>query len=213
LAASHFNIGNLLRDTGRLDEALKAYNEALSVFERLASNHPGVPAYQSGLAATLNQIALLDMGRRAWPEARERLRLAVAHQRAALAAQPQNANYIHWLKRHYTFLTSVEREMRNADAAIRAAHDLSGLSSGDPAGTYDFACTLAICIAIARIREQQELADEAMKALRVAVAAGWRKPWHMARDPDLAPLHGRDDFERFLAELFDRVFPADPFTR
>jgi hypothetical protein len=33
-----------------------------------------------------------------------------------------------------------------------------------------------------------------------------------ARDPDLAPLRGRDDFRRLAAEQLDRGFPARPFA-
>jgi hypothetical protein len=52
-----------------------------------------------------------------------------------------------------------------------------------------------------------------MRALRAAVAAGWSDPSHIARDPDLTPLHARDDFGWLVAEPFDRLFPANPFAR
>ncbi len=52
-----------------------------------------------------------------------------------------------------------------------------------------------------------------MNTLRAAIAAGWNDAGHTSRDPDLAPLHDRDDFRRLLAQLFDRGFPADSFVR
>ena len=32
----------------------------------------------------------------------------------------------------------------------------------------------------------------------------------MAKDPALAPLRDRDDFQQLVAELFDRIFPDGP---
>ena len=60
--------------------------------------------------------------------------------------------------------------------------------------------------------EAARLGDEAMGALQAAVAAGWNKADLMARDPDLASLRGRADFQRLLQLLQDRAFPADPFV-
>lgn len=50
-----------------------------------------------------------------------------------------------------------------------------------------------------------------MTFLRAAVTAGWSRASWTANDPDLDPLHPRDDFQRLLAEMFDREFPSDPF--
>jgi len=44
-------------------------------------------------------------------------------------------------------------------------------------------------------------ADLAMKCLRRAVAAGYRKPEQYRKDPDLNPLRGRPDFKQLVAEL------------
>ena len=51
--------------------------------------------------------------------------------------------------------------------------------------------------------------DRAMVTLRLAVDAGYRSFQWMTRDPDLAPLRGRDDFELLVMEL---AFPAEPFA-
>jgi hypothetical protein len=37
--------------------------------------------------------------------------------------------------------------------------------------------------------------------LREAAAKGYKDAAHMKQDTDLAPLRGRDDFKRLLAEL------------
>jgi hypothetical protein len=50
-----------------------------------------------------------------------------------------------------------------------------------------------------------------METLRQAVTAGYQKASRIAKDPDLAPLRDRDDFQGLLAQMFDRSFPRDPF--
>jgi hypothetical protein len=52
-----------------------------------------------------------------------------------------------------------------------------------------------------------------MTTLQAAVVAGWSDASHTAHDHDLAPLRERPDYRALLAGLFDRAFPADPFTR
>jgi len=59
--------------------------------------------------------------------------------------------------------------------------------------------------------EHHKCAENAMFWLRQAVRAGWNNALRICRDPDLAPLHDRDDFRQLVAELFDRTFPANPF--
>ena len=52
-----------------------------------------------------------------------------------------------------------------------------------------------------------------MEALSRAVTLGFKDNQKLQSETDLNPLHDRDDFQRLLAELLDRGFPADPFAR
>jgi tetratricopeptide (TPR) repeat protein len=49
LAGSHNDLGNLLDDLGRRDEAEKAYRSALALWEKLAEQFPAVPDYAMNL--------------------------------------------------------------------------------------------------------------------------------------------------------------------
>jgi hypothetical protein len=97
-----------------------------------------------------------------------------------------------------------------------------------PLHLFDAACVLSCSVPLAwRKVDRERYADEAMQTLRAAVTAGWGRPewaprdtravnrsiaaW-TAHDPDLFPLHDRDDFQRLVAQLFDRDFPTDPFA-
>jgi hypothetical protein len=111
-------------------------------------------------------------------------------------------------------LAAVEKALaicqRLADANPTVTQYQKGLASS----LYNKACYLALFIPRADgTSEAARYADEAMASLTKAVAAGWNNPALAATDSDLAPLHGRDDFRRLVAGLFDRVFPADPFAR
>ena len=48
-----------------------------------------------------------------------------------------------------------------------------------------------------------------MDTLRRAIAAGYRPVDWMRRDPDLAPLRSRPDFQLLMMDL---SFPAEPFA-
>ncbi len=51
------NLGNLLRETGHMDEARTSYEEARTLLENLQSAHPDVAMYKSDLATAYNNIA------------------------------------------------------------------------------------------------------------------------------------------------------------
>jgi hypothetical protein len=56
----------------------------------------------------------------------------------------------------------------------------------------------------------QTYAVRAVDLLREAVARGWKNAAHMKKDPDLAPLRKRDDFQKLLADLETKQKPAPP---
>jgi hypothetical protein len=75
---------------------------------------------------------------------------------------------------------------------------LHGLGSDPPVDAYNTACALALCIPIVEKDDQLDAAqrasakqfntDEAMKALRGAVAQGFHDIALMVKDTDLDPL-------------------------
>jgi hypothetical protein len=101
-----------------------------------------------------------------------------------------------------------------ADEASEVARQRRALWKDNAAELYNVACDLALCVPIARDEDRKlALAADAVATLRAAIMAGWNRAAHTSRDPDLAPLHDRDDFQRLLTGMFDRGFPIDPFAR
>jgi eukaryotic-like serine/threonine-protein kinase len=68
---------------------------------------------------------------------------------------------------------------------------------------YNFACAYAVASA-KHADKKPEYADRAIELLRKAVHAGWKDAAHMAKDTDLDPLRGREDFKKLMAELVNR---------
>jgi serine/threonine protein kinase/tetratricopeptide (TPR) repeat protein len=59
LAASQFGLGAVYLDTGRFDKAEAAYQQALAIQEKLATDHPEVAEYRRALAMTQSGLGLL----------------------------------------------------------------------------------------------------------------------------------------------------------
>jgi tetratricopeptide (TPR) repeat protein len=220
LAATRNNIGNVLNATGDPTRALKSYRLALEIRERLARDNPTVHSYQGTLGIVLSNIAEIEMIQGRWRDAREHLERATERQGAALAAMPHIRLYRERLVTALLRLWTVCRAINEPAEADRVAIDAVRVvrggaepAQGDPGGLYSTSCGLALCIAPAPPEQRPALADEAVQMLKHAIAAGWDNAQLTSRDPDLAPLHERQDFRRLLAELFDRGFPADPLAR
>jgi serine/threonine-protein kinase len=59
LGAAHFGIGWVLREKGKLAEALTAFQRALAIRQQLADAHPAATPRQQDLAASYNSIAVV----------------------------------------------------------------------------------------------------------------------------------------------------------
>jgi serine/threonine protein kinase len=204
--------GALLGELGQLPEALDSFRQALEVQERLVRDHPSIHFYQSGLGITLQNIAETEMLGGRWREALAHLERAIKYERAALAAMPGDQICQKGLKYQLLNLAKVYAALNQPAEMIRTAHELGALAQNFPPALYDAASALALCVPLTRGEQQRRLAAEAVQVLKRAIAAGWRDAAKINREPDLAPLRGRDDFRRLVAELFDRRFPADPFA-
>ena len=108
-----------------------------------------------------------------------------------------------------------------AAEAVSAFREAIGLLEGQGSPTsgtiYDLACSQSLLYGVASdpgsgltAADGQAEADEAMKSLRAAVAAGWKDRAHMRADSDLDPLRNRLEFRALMMDL---AFPTEPFAR
>ncbi len=99
-------------------------------------------------------------------------------------------------------------QIGQVDEAVTEVAELAKNPSGDALSWYNFACVYAIASG-KMADKKQEYADRAMDLLRNAVKAGWSDAAHMAKDPDLDSIRGREDFKKLIEELAEKS-PAKP---
>jgi tetratricopeptide (TPR) repeat protein len=211
LARSHNNLGILLKDLGKRDEAEREYHAALKEQKRLAAEHPSAPDFQNELAATLGNMAILRNAVNDWDAARELLEQARPHHEAALKANAQHVTYRLFYRNNLKTLSTSLLGLGDHAAAADTARKLAELVFEPIGDHYDAACFLSRSVPLAekdpKLSEarRKELvksyADQAMNLLRQAVAKGYKDAAHMKKDTDLDPICNREDFKRLIGEL------------
>jgi serine/threonine-protein kinase len=221
LAEVFSDLGSDLSTVGRLAEALEAEQQALTIHEKLAADSPANTDFQHMIASHRTAIGWIlgDLGRR--EEALRSLVLAREAQERLVADHPDNVLFQRELAQSIGFIGNAEHDLGHPDKAFKTlelARALHERLPAEPIMLYNLACINSrLCVLAAseltgeaaRARGDA-YADKAIAALRRAVAAGYRQIKVIRKDPDLAPLRTRGDFQQIL---LDAVFPDDPFAR
>ena len=211
LAKSHSNLGILLYQTGRPKEAEAAFRETLKLQQQLATDFPNQLDIRYELAGTLVSLANLCNQRRDFAAAKGYLDEAAPHHRATLKVNPRHPDYRQFYRNNLWTLAQAQAGLLDRAAAVKVAEQIRDLGWNPADDAYHAACALALCIPIVEKHDKlnaderqaavQFYGDEAMKLLRDAVAKGYKNAAQMKADRNLAPLRGRDDFQKLLAEL------------
>jgi tetratricopeptide (TPR) repeat protein len=113
LALSHYNLGVLLKDLGKLPEAESAFRQALHLQEQLAADFPTVPRYRQVLASCHHNLGTLLAGRGKHAQAEAAFRQALAIEEKLAADFPAVPEYrqrlAHSCTNYGTFLYSQKR--------------------------------------------------------------------------------------------------------
>jgi serine/threonine-protein kinase len=202
---------------GRHAEAFATLERAFGIVRRLAAENPTVEGYQGQLISCHREIgrALRRQGRLA--EAEQHLKQAKSGMEGLMTGHENEPGY----RRTFAY---IDRELgwiaRMQDRPAEALHNFESARVLDAkeaetsvGAVYDLACDWAVCIPLvgwnkddedlteAERAERQRLGDEAMKALRQAVAGGWTSHDHLTKDEDLDGLRSRADFQELLRSL------------
>jgi len=224
LGHAHQSVAWWLTRTQRLTGALEEYGRALQVLDRLARDHPTVSRYSSmhghtmsAMGDTLRELGRLDEALLTMRQAEEVLdRVArdnpdVAQYQSMKANQQLiSASLLDQMGHRGEAMTAYEQALATYE---RILHPAAGYS-------YNMACAHA-CLASLISTEPGELSpsrraeaarhlDQAMAALHRAVQGGYRQVGLATRDPDLAPLRSRPDFQQLMLDL---AFPTNPFAK
>jgi tetratricopeptide (TPR) repeat protein len=136
IATTLNNLGNLLSDMGKPEDARNSYERALKMRESLLSGDPGNVVYQSQVATTLNNLGALlsDMGK---PEdARNSYERALKMRESLLSGDPGNVVYQSQVAMTLNNLGNLLKNMGKPEDARnsyeRALKIYESLLSGDP---------------------------------------------------------------------------------
>jgi serine/threonine-protein kinase len=216
LAISWLNLGLLrhaLREPAGSEEA---FREAKALWEQLTREGPEVPEYESELASALQRLGLLLAERDGLAAGLPHWREAARHERAALAKSPHHARYQQALRGHYQAQAAALQSTKDAAGLAALAREWhQALPEGKDA--YLEARLLAGAVRLARAddkgrhgaKEVEGWAGEAVRLLEEAGRKGAADAPALRRDPALAPLRGREDFGRLLAELEKAARPRE----
>jgi tetratricopeptide (TPR) repeat protein len=205
------NLASSYAALGRQSEALKLREETLALGE--AKQGPDHPETLLSMVRLAQSLVALDRPSESVAVIDDCLRRA-------------EGKVVHPRLMPFAFKLRLRAFAKQQDASgCRQTAELwEKLNRTDADSLFEATCFRAVTAGVLRANAQSpgagrqagSEADIAMSWLAKAVAAGYCTPRHLARmsqDRDLDALRDRADLHCLLAELFDRVFPADPFAR
>jgi len=195
LAYTYTRMGVMVFDDGRAAESLAWYDKAIATLD------PAHRAEPRDFRAT-KILRNCHHNRANAYEALNRFAEAVKDRDRAVELSPAAEQPEMRAARAFSRLRA--GQVAEAVAEVQELANSSNLSAVD---SYNFACCYSI--ASGKVADKkQEYADRAMELLRKAVMAGFKDAAQMAKDTDLDPLRGRDDFKRLLEGLATAKKPA-----
>jgi serine/threonine-protein kinase len=194
-------------------DALRSCRRGLELLDGLDAAEREAVADPRGLALTYFLMGAVLMNLEQHGEAVPAFARAVEQQRRWLEQAPADRDRRKVLSRYYFHLAHVQREDGRLDESAATALERLRLWPADPDEVYDVACELARCAAkvgqgkpdgrlSAAERERRgHYAGQAIDVLRQAFAMGLKDAAAVRRDPDLEPLHSREDFRKLVAQM------------
>ncbi len=218
LISIYSQIAGIHARAGRTSQALTSREPALAVATRLVDAHLGDLGIQAELAGAYLNIAdlLSTIGKPS--EALTWSEKALSIQRKMVDAELSDSRYslAVGIRHHGIALLKCSRPTEAVRAFREAIGLLEGLESPTSGAIYDLACVQSLLSAVTSdpgsgltAHDGQAEADQAMKSLGRAVAAGWKDRAHMNADTDLDPLRNRNDFRALMMDL---ALPTKPFA-
>jgi tetratricopeptide (TPR) repeat protein/tRNA A-37 threonylcarbamoyl transferase component Bud32 len=207
LGASSANLGSVLTDGGQLQKALEWFDQSVQGLEAVVQKEPRqveAKAYlrnaHQGRAETLSHLGRHAQAVRDWDRALE------------LDDGPNRPPF------RLARALAVARAGEHARAVAEANDLAQGKPPPSPDAIYDLACVGSLAVAAAaadgkllpaeRDKLTQQYATQALALLARASEKGLfqnaAQVERLKKDPDLAPLRSRADFQKFLRRLEDR---------
>jgi tetratricopeptide (TPR) repeat protein len=128
---TYTKLGVVQDQASKADAAMESFGRALAIRKRLAEQNPESPDVASDVGGALNNIAMLDLSRERYGDARKNLEAAIACQRKALERSPNHPQYRQFLANHLANLIRAANGMRDTKAATEARRALDELKASE----------------------------------------------------------------------------------
>ena len=209
----------LLATIGQTAEAETAFRAAVKELTELETQYPQVPEYQSDLGVALQNLALNQLARWQWAEARRNCDESIARQGNALASNPKDPFSQRDLIDAYEVLEAALGQLGDHVGAAQAADALGELLPGEPIATFHSARMLGTSASLAANAgdlpeaQRKELAASraalALKRLQNAVKEGAKILPRELDGPEFNTIRAQDPdaFDAMKKTLEARISP------
>ncbi len=204
------HLGYLLSTHQRAAEGEPLLRKSVDLIKQLSADYPAVPHYCTILAHYLSALAETVQPRDR-DEASRLYEQAGVQCRLSLQATPRDPQLLDKLSWTVQKLALCRLEQGRFREAIAAAAQLPAVLPEHHYGHLFHAAILARCIPLVekantlpedeRQQRAQEYAARAVQELRAAVERGFKNGEGLRRDPALAPIRAREDFQQLLRKL------------
>jgi serine/threonine-protein kinase len=211
LAATWDALGSLQRATGHPADAVASLEQATALRQQILDRKENDLHARSDLGGTLNNLAMALAANGQHTDALTRYQQAIEHQRFALNRAPEVFQYRSYLSNHYVNRFCLYRELNRPAESAADALEVLNLWPKNPEREFRCSVDLALCIPLVgkgktELNEEERAErcryeDEAMKAIKQAVANGFKDADRLRKAPELEPLRQRADFKELLAQL------------
>jgi tetratricopeptide (TPR) repeat protein len=208
LFAARYNLGNLLLQSDGPRAAEPVYRSALTLQEQLVTEFRLTVGFKVDLVKLLNNLArvMKDQGRLV--DCLPLVERAVAVQEEVVAAVPGRAEHLSRLRALHYSRNTILAELGDHAAAARMAARIPPRLTDDAIAWLNAAIVLASCVELAekdgklpeprRAALAEEYGRQAVDCLRGMQSRRHRSARAMWQDPDLRPLHRREDFRKLV---------------
>ncbi len=212
---SYEHLGSVLQRTGKPEEALTAYRQALTIAQNLARANPTVATYRRGLARAHNSLGQWLARQKQFAEAIPDLDAGLALCQQMTETDPKNTEAAWELVcghayRGWVLLQTGQRSQAAAD--LRCVLEIgSKCRTPNAEDWFEGAWVLALLAGLggdarSGVTKDQArtFADQSVAALAESVKTGYPLPREL-KEPDFDALRGRTDIRKLVAEVEARA--------
>jgi serine/threonine-protein kinase len=209
LARAYEALGDLEIEGHHVQAALDAYKKSLEFFQGLVKQDKDNPELQWYVANVKYRLGVVFKTIGDTEAAKEQFEACLKTREVLLKSDDKNVQ-------RKIELMLVQARLGRYPEAAKAAQEVIDFAPLHPGKLFQAGCGLALCAsgavpgqqakppATAGQVSQREYADQAMSALRKAVAAGFKDKKALESCPDLMSIRPSDEFQRFLTQVSRR---------